>query len=505
MTLRPPPKGDAGPVQGSFTAPGSPTEELGVPNRFFAAIRAFAGERGLALPYAIGVTFVVGALGASIFTYVTANQKSAARAAADARAFDLAEAGLSYAYATLINTSDPLSSVAVPTVTVTLTGGTTTYSGTLTGTLWTLTGTGQVPNPSGPGSADVVRTVSTQAQVSTSVTADMRPWDYLFVDQPSGCLTLGNYVTMDLSLYVRGDLCLENIADVHGPAVNILGRLYVNSPQAQVGSVASPIPSFKASGSCHYNAVPLPCGPATHVYANSIATDPPSISKPAIDLVGWYVNADLGPTNNCTTGSFPGGFDNNLILDVSRGDVDITPSTAYDCRRVVNGETVGRISWTPGSPGTLTIHGVIYFDGNLTWSNLNLIQYDGMGVIYASGQIVIRNRADMCGVPACDSTWDPQTDLLVLIAGSLISTTTTDPVAGEIGNQVNFQGAIYTVTDFAMDNNTTIWGPVITRNASIANSALLHAPPRPILWMNGMPGNATTELTVSLVPGSYSG
>ena len=172
---------------------------------------------------------------------------------------------------------------------------------------------------------------------------------------------------------------------------------------------------------------------------------------------------------------------------------------------IVNGQTVAEIGWTPGSPGTLTIKGVVYFDGNLTWSNLNLITYQGKGVIYASGQIVIRNRADMCGVAACDSTWDPTVNLLVLIAGSLISTTTTDPVSGEIGNHVNFQGAIYTVTDFSMDNNTTIWGPVLTRSAAIANSALLHAPPKPIQWMNGIPASTTTQTTVSRTQGSYSG
>ena len=460
----------------------------------------------MALPYAIGVMFVLATLAAGIFTYVTSNQTSASRQGADAKAFQIAEASLSYAFAKLVNLSNPLDSTALGSTTVSLSGGTGTYGGTLSGTTWTLTGTGTVANPSGPGSSSVVRSVSAQANVTSSATADMRPWDYLFVDQPSGCLTLDNSVAMDLSLYVRGNLCLYNTANVHGPAVNLTGSLSVNSPNAGVGTSGSPIPTFNNNGSCTYSSSPVTCGPAGHVYANSIGTNPPTITKPAIDLVGWYTNADLGPMHNCTTGSFPGGFDTNApLLDVSRGNVDLTPSSAYDCKRIVNGQTVGRIAWTPGSPGTLTLQGVIYFDGNITWSNLNLIQYDGKGVIYGSGQIVIQNRADLCGVSACDATWDPQTDLLVLIAGSLVAPGTYDPVSGEIGNHVNFQGAIYTVTDFSMDNNTEIWGPVITRNATISNSATLHAPPKPILWMNGMPGNATTQLSVALLPGSYSG
>ena len=476
-----------------------------MPDRMLAAVRRMlADERGLALPYALGVTIILSALSVSIFTYTTGNQGAAARSAASERAYDLADAGLSYAFSTLMNASSPASSTAVPSTTVSLTGGSVTYGGTLSGTTWTLTSTSTVSNPSGPHASPITRTVSAQAEVNTNTQADMSPWDYLFIDQPSGCITLGNSVTMDLSLYVRGDLCLTNNAQISSPAVNLTGNLYVSN-SAQVGAALSPIPTFKSTGSCYYSAVQLPCGPATHVYANTIGTNPPTVTKPAIDLAGWYSNADLGPTHNCTTGSFPGGFDTNGVLDVSRGDVDITPSTAYDCKRIVNGQTVAEIGWTPGSPGTLTIKGVVYFDGNLTWSNLNLITYQGKGVIYASGQIVIRNRADMCGVAACDSTWDPTVNLLVLIAGSLISTTTTDPVSGEIGNHVNFQGAIYTVTDFSMDNNTTIWGPVLTRSAAIANSALLHAPPKPIQWMNGIPASTTTQTTVSRTQGSYSG
>jgi Tfp pilus assembly protein PilX len=475
--------------------------ETGLSVRF----RVLGDERGLALPMALGVTMVLAALSAAIFTYTTMNQQSAYRAQADQKAYGLAETGLSYALSRLQNTSNLYDTNAVPSTTVSLTGGSTTYSGSLSGTTWTLTSTGTVANPSAPGAASVVRTVSTQAQITTTTQADMSPWDYLFVDQPSGCLTLDNSVSLDLALYVRGDLCLNNTANVHGPKVDLLGSLYVNSPQAGVGTSGTPIPSFKSTGNCYYNAAQNPCGPATHVYAGTIGTNPPAISKPTIDLVSWYSNADLGPTHNCTTGSFPGGFDTNGVLDVSRGDVDLTPSSAYDCTRVVGGQTVGRIAWSPGSPGTLTIQGVIYVDGNITWSNLNLIQYDGKGVIYGSGQIVIRNRADLCGVAACDSTWDPQVDLLVLIAGSLVAPSVMDPISGEIGNHVNFQGAIYTVTDFSMDNNTELWGPVITRSASISNSALMHAPPKPILWMNGIPAATTTVTSAQVVQGSYAG
>ena len=41
--------------------------------------------------------------------------------------------------------------------------------------------------------------LSMQAAITTSTQADMRPWDYLFVDQPSGCINLGNSVTITVS------------------------------------------------------------------------------------------------------------------------------------------------------------------------------------------------------------------------------------------------------------------------------------------------------------------
>jgi Tfp pilus assembly protein PilX len=477
-----------------------------VPDSTLSVIRRLLGdERGMALPYALGVTMVLSALAAAIFAYTTTNQGSAKRAQADQRAYGLAETGLSYALSRLQNAADPTNAGNVPATTVTLTGGSATYSGTLSGTTWTLTSTGTVANPSGPGAADVTRTVSVQAEITTSTQADMRPWDYLFVDQPSGCINLGNSVTITVSVYVRGSLCMDNTATITGPEVDVIGDLSVSN-SATIGTVGDPIDEFHSSGTCSYGGSVVSCGPPSHVYAGTVGTSPPSIAKPSADLSYWYSNAQLGPLSSCTTGSFPGGFDDDTTLNVSRGEIDLTPSSAYDCRKLDGaGNIVAQLTWQPGSPGTLTIQGVIYFDGHLTWSNLNLIQYDGRATIYGSGQVRIKNRADICGVPACDATWDPRVDLLVFVAGSLISEATSTTVGGDIGNHVNFQGALYIVNDFDMDNNTTIWGPVITRSTTINNSALINAPPFPIQWMYGMPGATQTVTEVEVVDGSYAG
>ena len=96
------------------------------------------------------------------------------------------------------------------------------------------------------------------------------------------------------------------------------------------------------------------------------------LEKPPVDLPYWYENAKPGPRQACTTqtGSSP-AFDNDDVMNRSlTSPVNLTPALAYDC--VVKdgqGNVVGRIAWTPGSPGTLTIAGTIFFDGNIEFQN----------------------------------------------------------------------------------------------------------------------------------------
>lgn len=478
--------------------------------------RSLGDERGLALPYALGVTMVLSALAAGIFSYTTMNQGAAKRQQADQRAYGLAETGLSYALSTLQNAGPTYTSVPALSgsgTTVALTGGTTRYWGTLSGNLWTLNSSGAVYNPSGPNAANVVRNVSLQAQITTTTTGDIRIYDYFFVDQPSGCFTTQNIVTIETPLYVRGNLCMQNNSHIYAPTVHVLGNVSVNSPQASIGASASPIPDFAISGSCYRNGALTACNNSStsRVWASAYSTSPPAITKPTIDLAYWYANANLGPSSPCSTGTFPGGFDNDGTMNVSRGTVDLTPATAYDCVKLdAGGNVVGRISWTPGSTpakaGKLRIAGVVFIDANLTWSNLSIIEYDGRGTIYASGTLTIQNQADICGVEACDDTWVPEDDFLSFVVGSLKSDGTSASLSGDIGNLVTFQGALFFQNDYDQDNNSTIWGPVIARNATVSNSTLFLPLPGSLSGLPpGVPADMTTVTTVELVSGSYAG
>ena len=215
--------------------------------------RALGDERGLALPMALGVTMVLSALAAGIFAYTTMNQGTARRAQADQRAYGLAETGLSYALSRLQNAADPYDATHVPSTTVTLTGGTTTYSGSLSGTTWTLTASGTVTNPSGPHAANIVRTVSIQAQITT-IDAGGHASVGLPLHRPAVRL---HHDGEQRDAWTSRCTCAAtsastNNSQVDSPAVHLLGSLYVEN-SAQIGAVASPIEEFAATGTCHYS------------------------------------------------------------------------------------------------------------------------------------------------------------------------------------------------------------------------------------------------------------
>lgn len=483
---------------------------------FLNAVRRTLGdERGMALPLALGVTVILSSLAAGIFSYATTNQGAAQRATADQGSYGLAEAGLSYAFSTLENADDddPYNAPpanAVPETTVTYPDGRQfVYSGTLTGTTWTLYGTATVPNPSGPSGAPVVRRVSAQALVTTTTTGDIRPYDYLFIDQPSGCFTLSNTVTIEVALYVRGDLCLENNALIASPAVHVLGDVHVNSPQASVGTASEPIPDFSITGNCYRNGTLTACSASStsRVWASAYGTSPPALTKPTTNFPARYLDADLGPLSQ---GTCPGFFDNDVLMNVSLGQVNLTPTTGYDCFVGSADAPTAQLKWVPGAnpakPGTLTIKGTIFIDADLMWENLSLIQYDGQATIYTSGTLTLMNQTDLCGVKQCDETWDPNTDFLTLVVGSLTSATQTTPDTVLVDNFVTFQGAIYAVNDYDQGNNTTIWGPVIADNATINNSSLLKPLPDALDGLPpGLPTDTIVVSEIQMVPGSYSG
>ncbi len=461
-------------------------------------------EGGFALVLALGVLLALSVSATSVALYTAQNSGTASRSLADQQALALAEAGMNNARSVLFASPSPLSPSAVPQQTVTYETGTATHAGTLAGSTWTLRGTGSVRNPTG--GALVTRTVSSLVAVSSGQQSSPNNavWNYLYSDTPPGgaCMQLSNGAVIDIPLYVRGDLCMSNSSRVTGQYVRVGGRLTLSN-SASVGSAATPIAEAEIAGGCRYGggAFHSPCSAAQHVHATTVGTSPSGLVKPAVDLAARYADASPGPRHACTSGSFPGGFDNDGVLNRSRGTIDLLPRSPYDCRVIdpASGAITGRITWTPGlgvNPGTLLVAGTLFFDGALDMSNNDYAVYQGRATIYASGPIHMSNYARLCGVAACDATWDATTNLLALVAGS------PNTAGFLMSNHATLQGAVYVVNDFYESNNATVWGPIVARQLSISNSGLNHHVPLGTL-LPGMPADYQQVTVLQNVPGGF--
>ena len=422
----------------------------------------------MALVAALGIMFVLTISAVSVIAYTATNEGSARRSVAEQTAFALAEAGFNEAVAVLANSSNPLSSSALPPGTATHEGGSVSWSGTLAGDIWAITAVSTVRNPTG--AADLHRTVRGQMRVQMDPNSmGNEAWNYLFADDTSTCTTLKNSVTIGTPFYVRGNLCLENSAKVTGSPLNVGGTITVSNV-ASVGTSSVPLGTAHVRGGCRYGAsgpYVSPCGPHQRVWVTTLDASPGTITKPPIDLLKWYAESKPGPLRTCTTGSFPGGFDNNTVMDRSLPTVILTPPTAYDCSVTVGSTVVGRIAWTPGSPGVLRAMGVIFFDGDVLFTGNTQAVYSGRGTIYSSGRIELSNSAQLCGVQGCSlAGWNPNENLLLFVAGS-----STDANGFWIRSNTVFQGAIYAVTDFREENGAIMQGPAIARQLYFENTA----------------------------------
>ena len=424
-----------------------------------------------------------------IFTTVIFLTSSGARHAnvskAEQQAFDLAEAGVNNAASILYKATDPSQSSAVPSGSKSLYGGTAAWSGTLLGTTWTLTGTGTVLNPAGTGGT-LTRTVTKRFSL-TLIPAPA--WSFNYSDATTGCLTVSNNATVTSPLYVRGSMCMSNNTHFTGSQLQVKGTLTVNNG-ASVGYSGTPIPIAKLQGGCMSG--PHVCTSADSVYATSLTTTVDDITKPTVDLPTWYQNAQPGPKHNCTSGSIAGNFDNDTTFNTSRGTFDLTPASSYSCVVAVGGTTIGQLSWD-NTTKILTVKGTIFFDGPLQLSS-STATYQGQATIYAAGAITFINSARLCGVAACDGTWNPSSNLIVLVAGASSGTGLT------ISNNGVYQGAAYVVADYTLVNNASNWGPVIANHFDLANNAGGFMP------IGGIPsGSPGTQWVLSELAGGWSG
>ncbi len=463
--------------------------------------RHFNDESGVALVMAVWILAFLMLMGSSLVFYAGSGASHAEVSTEDARAVNLAEAGENYARAILYNAADPELSSAVGSGSLTLEGGTVDYSGTYDSAtkIWTLTGTGTHANPTGA-ATPISRTVSSQVLVASSTGLDPA-WGYLFADT-SSCTTLGNNLTIDAPIYVRGDLCMQNSAVITADLVQVRGKVQIKNT-ASIGTAAAPVGLVKVGGGCRFpwsGSYVTPCTSSHRVYRTVFFGSVPDLTKPPIDLPTWYTNSKPGPMSpTCTTGTFPGTFDNDTALNRSNPTQNLFPTSAYDCQmKDGSGNVLGRIAYTPGTPGDFIVDGTVFFDGKLELQGNRDVVYQGRGTIYASDTITIQNFIRLCAVASCDAaSWNPDVHLLAFVSGATVDT------GFKIDNNSTFHGAIYVVNDFVQGNSVIVCGPVIANDLFIDNNTdncfVPFSDGTP-----GLPGNSTPTLELVNVPDSYT-
>lgn len=245
---------------------------------------------------------------------------------------------------------------------------------------------------------------------------------------------------------------------------------YAPAPQTSIGTVDEPVLGAYVAGTCTYGSQSphAPCSSVDKVYAGTITQTPETLAKPTIDLAYWYSNAKPGPMNNCTTGSFPGGFDNDTTYNKSRpGSPEITPEgTSYTCQYHDGaGTLVGEISWNHLTR-VLKIKGTIFIDGDMRFDDDGtIVHYQGRGIIYAADDIEYDEIvcAGGSGNTNCITegmqNWDPTQNLLIVLSGEDAE---YDQGATQSQSQPSgLQGIIYAAGECMIHQNFHLSGPVI--------------------------------------------
>jgi hypothetical protein len=456
----------------------------------------------MALVYTLVATVVMGIVMASSLSYTVATATDAYVKRSEQSAYSLAEAGVNQALAQLAShyydTSNSANNTSTSFLPSWITGGTTSqqspastapctsgstcmswslvscsfYSvipgcttlsgngGIKKGTI-VLRGTGTMPNPTH--GAPLTSSVTASIDVSQpSKLVDTPPfWSEIYAGAPAslGCdLTLSQGVTVGAPLYVAGNLCLTQTAQVAGSGASLKVFGWVSLKNSSfIGTAASPISSAQIAGGCPDGALSLGCtinktggsiwdsSPSTHHSAVAPTVQP----LPSVDWAYMQnAQANSTPAASCAAGK--------SLSDLT---FDLTPAFSYSCT-----SAIGSISYAYGSPATLTVSGDVYFSGNLSIGNAT-VKYTGLGSFFVAGAVTGSNSGDLCVAIAsgtCDFAnanvvgspgyWNTTQNVLLLHAQGAITAT-----------NFRFQGGMYSAASINLGGGQSkTQGPLVT-------------------------------------------
>ncbi len=328
----------------------------------------------MALIMAIGITSVLGIVGATAVAYSTSGAQEAQQSGSRQSAFTLAEGGINNVMAVLnLPTNNALDPETLPKCTnnekkysdpaadrtntsswrhSTIDGGTVDWCGTLVrkDALWYVTSIGNARNPNRT-STNVTRTLEATVTVTPTTTQPLNNpvWNYLYAGHTGSTCdqSLNNNIAGASRMYVAGNLCLSPNVQLNQSTVIVGGSVDVSN-NAAIGSSTSMSTRVETyiGGNCRYSVGSWAnCSgnqDARHIYSKlsdlvnvGVNQPAPVVAPPAADYATWYENAIPGPSQTCTTSSgTPPTFDTNYP---SRDNsvttpIDLTPNSSYFCR-----------------------------------------------------------------------------------------------------------------------------------------------------------------------------
>jgi Tfp pilus assembly protein PilX len=491
-------------------------------------------DRGQALVIALGMMAVLAAVSTTLFQYTAANSRGASLSDAKQKAYDGAEAGINSAVATLgLGTNNALDPCLLhpPTnpsgytcssntpFSSSVDGGTVSFYGTLDQTqqLWTVHSRSTFTNPTGPTASAVTRSMTATVPITANQNdpANTAIWNYIISTKTSNSttcdMTLQNTVQIDEPLYVAGNLCMNNSAQILQPGATpvkliTLGKLILMSPQTSVGTSSQPIYEADVGGGCGtlITSSTHACTSGDKVYATTLQNTASAIQLPVVDDSNSYLSANPGPKNPCTvTSGTPPVWDNDSTLDLTNypnGSVpaafNLTPSTNYTCEaKDASGSIVGQLDWNNATK-TLTVKGKLYIDGSVYTDNGVVDLYSGSATLYLSGTFTITNSTKICGITAtltCDFTkWSPNSNMLVVVAHG-------DNGSGysiSMANSTKWQGAFFATKNLDLGQSSIDEGPMFSSGINLGNSVQV----RPLPAITNLPLGAPLAPNVHAAP-----
>ncbi len=525
-------------------------------------------QRGQALVLALGVTMVLTIMAAALATVVVGSVSGAGRDTQEVRAIDLGRTGLNYGTAYLsqwLATNDAtgtqpvgtgIGSQASPQSSTSVDGGTVSWWATKTAAdTWTV-------YADGTSKTGTLRHESIQVKgvISGGIQTPQDPiygYGYAMADPNADCTTLasggdtlGNSAQITVPIFIASSLCLSGggsplIAEPNASGTQTVslyvGKVYQTQGNGNpVGLSSRKILSANVVGGCQTyfkkKWTNVQCstpgdpvsGTGSGIQANTYSSSQVNVPMPAVNTA-LYNTADINPiTHTCaaktpanaplTTGLFK--LDNDatrntsLQIPAASGAISLfhlkntnqgDTGNNFDCRYYDgSGNLVGQLTWVDGSPGTLTVKGTTYIDGNLSLSANDQAVYNGVGVLYVDGTVSISNGARLCAatLPSgnCPTAWDPAVNDLEIVAVNHQNAANAATVDGD----GRFQGILFVNGNFVSTNSGSVYGSVIANSGQMSGDANFSNPTPAPPGAPGGPGTQTGAAVWNVSKGSWT-